>query len=50
MFFSVKEAYGNKMKREIEMEGQKLMEREMEASIHRKWTEEQSRREKMGTD
>ena len=50
MFFSVKEAYGNKMKREIEMEGQKLMEREMEAAIHRKWTEDQSRRERMGTD
>ena len=36
MFFSVKEQYGNKMKRDIEIEEQRLMEKEMEAEMRRK--------------
>lgn len=41
MFFSVKQAYGNSglMKRDIEKEGQREMEREMQAEVLRRQTE-----------
>lgn len=50
MFFSVKQAYGNSglMKRDIEKEGVREMEREMQAELIRRHTEQRQSTELMG--